>query len=91
MVYVGSSDELVRRGCYCGVISPYGGSALGRAVVVAGHYCVVAHAGVALPSASSVDSGLLFATSFGRMVSAYRYSQRRQGVFDGFLAEPCLL
>ena len=91
MVYVGSSDELVRRGCYCCGISPHGGSARGPAVVVAGHYCVVAHAGVALRSASPVDSGLLFAISFGRMVSAGRYSQRSHGVFDGFVVEPCFL
>ena len=36
-------------------------------------------------------SGLLFATSFGRVVSAWRDSQRRQGAFDGLVAEPCFL
>ena len=45
--------------------------------IAVGHYCVVAHAGVALRLVSPVDSGLLFATSFGRMVSAGRDAQRR--------------
>ena len=60
-------------------------------VGVAVDYCVVAHAGVALRSASSVDSGLLFATLFGRMVSARRHTQRRQGAFDVLGGEPNLL
>ena len=31
------------------------------------------------------------ASSFGRVVSARRYAQRRQGAFDGLVAEPCFL
>ena len=88
MVYVGSSDELVRRGCYCCGISPHCGSACGRAGGVAGHYCVVAHAGVALRSASPVYSGLLFAASFRRMMPARRHSQGGDCGSDSFLAEP---
>ena len=49
------------------------------------------HAVVALRSASFLGSGLLFATSFRRVVSARRDSQRRQGGFTGLVAEPCFL
>ena len=49
------------------------------------------HAGGALHSASSVDSGLLFATSFRRVVSARRHAERRQGALDSVVAEPCFL
>ena len=49
------------------------------------------HAVVALRSASSLDSGILFATSFRRVVSARRDSQRRQGALDDVVAEPCFL
>ena len=62
-----------------------------RAVGVAVDYCVVAHVGVAPHSASSVDSGLLFATSFGRVVSARRHAQSRQGALDVLGGEPNLL
>ena len=41
--------------------------------------------------ASYVDSGLLFATSFGRVVAAWRHSQRSQGDFDVLGGEPNLL
>ena len=49
------------------------------------------HAGVAPHSAVSVDSGILIATSFGRMPSARRYVQRRHGGFDAVAREPNLL
>ena len=35
--------------------------------------------------------GILFATSFGRVVSARRHAQRRQGAFDVLGGEPNLL
>ena len=51
----------------------------------------IRHAGVAPHSAISVDSGILFATSFGRVVSARRHAQRRQGALDVLGGEPNLL
>ena len=55
---------------------------------VAGYYCVAAHEGVALYSASSVYSGLLFSSSFRRMMSARWHSQGGDCGSDSFLAEP---
>ena len=71
-----------------GGISPHCGQARGRAGGVAGYYCVAAHEGVALYSASSVYSGLLFSSSFRRMMSARRHSQGGDCGSDSFLAEP---
>ena len=70
------------------VTMPSGHLALSVRVVNVGGK--VGHAGVALHSAVCVDSGILFATSFGRVVSARWYAQRRQGAFDGLVAEPCV-
>ena len=71
-----------------GSILPHCGWARGRAGGVAGYYCVAAHEGVALYSASSVYSGLLFSSSFRRMMPARRHSQGGDCGSDSFLAEP---
>ena len=71
-----------------GSILPHCGWARGRAGGVAGYYYVAAHEGVALYSASSVYSGLLFSSSFRRMMPARRHSQGGDCGSDSFLAEP---
>ena len=54
---------------------------------------VVAYLGVVGPLCrlKTVDSGILFVTSFRRVVSAGCYTQRSQGAFDCLVAEPCFL
>ena len=81
-----------------GTISPHCGRARGRGSIVAGAYGVVAHAGLAVLPGIVKHLGVVgllcrlknsdLASSFGRMSSAWRYSQGSHCGSDAFVAEP---